>query len=247
MLVVTILETVLLAVAIVFIVALLRSHADILRRLSVLEDGAPAAAPADARAAAAALSPAAAPGEQTAVAISGQTLGGDAAMIGLGAGSPPTLLAFLSSGCATCAPLWEGLRDPATSRLAERTVIVTHDTSRESPSRLARLAPPGVELLQSSTAWSDYAVPASPHFVLTDGRGGIVGRGSARSWPQLEAMLDDARSDAARAGRAPALAVHTTEARARRSEEALARAGIGPGHPSLYPGAAGVEADGDRA
>jgi hypothetical protein len=87
----------------------------------------------------------------------------------------------------------------------------------------------------SSAAWTDYAVPASPHFVLTDGLGGILGRGSALSWEQLETMLADARGDAQRAAE-PA---RTTAERAERSERALASAGITPGHPSLYPSAGG--------
>jgi hypothetical protein len=47
-------------------------------------------------------------------------------------------------------------------------------------------------------------------------------------------MVDDARKDAV----TPA-AARTTEERAARSEQTLARAGIGPGHPSLFPSAAG--------
>jgi hypothetical protein len=90
----------------------------------------------------------------------------------------------------------------------------------------------------SSAAWEQYAVPASPHFVLTDGRGGIRGRGSALSWSQLQTMVGDARADADAV--TPVLA-RTTEERAARSAQALARAGIGPGHPSLFPGAAAGE------
>jgi len=101
----------------------------------------------------------------------------------------------------------------------------------------------------ATAAWEDYAVPASPHFVLTDGAGGILGRGSALSWSQLVTMLEDARADGAAAGaglRAPA--ARTTAERAARSERALAGSGIGPGHPSLYPGtgADSGPGDGDR-
>jgi hypothetical protein len=237
--VVTVVEAILLAIALVYIVALLRSHADILRRLSVLEEG---GVPADATSGPSAddLPQTAAPGRQPAVAISGLTLSGDAVTMALGPGSPTTLLAFLTSGCASCAPLWEGLRDPsARTELAERTIVVTHGSSRESPARLSRLAPPGADVVMSSDAWAEYAVPASPHFVLTDGRGGILGRGSALSWSQLETMLQDARADGNLArpvssGRR----ARTTAERAERSERMLVEAGIGPGHPSLYPGSA---------
>ena len=238
--VVTIIIAVLLGVALVYIVALLRSHADILRRLTALEEGAATGPPAPP-------APPADGGERlTAVPIAGTTPQGDSVALAFGDGSPVTLLAFLTSGCASCAPLWEGLRTaPTLASLAERVVVVTHDPSRESPTRLERLAPsaaPGAlaaEVIMSSAAWIDYAVPGSPHFVLTDGAGGVLGRGSALSWSQLQTMVADARADA-RAAAGPA---RTTAERAERSEQALASAGITAGHPSLYPG---TPADGDR-
>jgi hypothetical protein len=243
MVVVTIIIAALLAVALVYIVALLRSHADILRRLAALEGGAATGlsvappAPTEGAEVLAATPIAATP-------IAGSTPRGDSATLAFGPGSPVTLLAFLTSGCASCAPLWEGLRKaPALGSLAERVVVITHDPARESPTRLERLAPPaspgapGVEVIMSSAAWADYAVPGSPHFVLTDGAGGILGRGSALSWSQLETMVADARADARAAGR-PA---RTTAERAERSERALASAGITAGHPSLYAGAPGEQ------
>jgi thioredoxin-related protein len=224
----TIVETVLLIVALVYIVALLRSHADILRRLAALEDGVGPQTPARA--------PGPAGGSEVLAAdeITGITLAGDAVTLSFGPGSPVTLLAFLTSGCASCAPLWAGLReDEQVTALAERVVIVTHDATRESPTRLRAIAPERVEAIMATAAWEDYAVPASPHFVLTDGAGGILGRGSALSWSQLQAMVHEARADADALGEAPA---RTTAQRAARSQRTLARAGIGPGHPSLHPG-----------
>jgi hypothetical protein len=253
MLVLTIVVTVVLAVAVVYIVALLRSHADILRRLAALENGAgshpgPRAAVADGG------------GVTGAAEISGITVDGDAVMLSFGAGSPVTLLAFLTSGCAACAPLWADLGDAGRlASVADRLVVVTHGPARESPARVRELAAPGVEVVMASAAWADYAVPASPHFVLTDGAGGIRGQGSALSWSQLMGMVGDARADAQDGGAGtpasagpeaiiepPAdadldVAVHpsarTTAERAARSEQTLARSGIGPGHPSLYPSA----------
>jgi hypothetical protein len=236
--VLTIVETALLVVALVYIVALLRSHADILRRLAALEEG--GTQPGGSRPAMPTGAPLVAAAD-----ISGSTPAGDAVALSLGPGSPVTLLAFLTSGCTSCAPLWEELRDPGRMReLAERVVIVTHGTDRESPSRLRALAPDGIDVVMAGPAWQDYAVPASPHFVLTDGAGGILGQGSALSWSQLRGMLADARADAnadadARAGanaRAAGSPARTTAERAARSEQALARAGIEPGHPSLHPG-----------
>jgi hypothetical protein len=226
MVVVTIITALLLAVALVYIVALLRSHADILRRLAALEERA---------AAGGSVAPEVSGGEvTTAGPISGTTLRGDSVTLAFGPGSPVTLLAFLTSGCASCAPLWDGLHEGrGVDSLAPRVAVVTHDAMRESPTRLDRLAPAGTEVIMSSAAWADYAVPGSPHFVLTDGAGGILGRGSALSWSQLQTMVADARADARRAAE-PA---RTTEQRVERSEGALASAGIGPGHPSLYPSA----------
>lgn len=235
-------ETALLVIAIVYIVALLRSHADILRRLAVLEAGGVARPQA-----------ASGPGGEgkvgggdvvTAEAITGTTLDGDSVALSFGAGSPVTLLVFLTSGCTSCAPLWAGLREARElESVADRVVVVTHDSQRESPARVRRLAPAGPEVVMSTRAWEGYAVPASPHFVLTDGRGGIRGRGSALSWSQLETMVDEARDDAASATLAP---VRTTEQRAARSERTLARAGIGPGHPSLFPNTAERSPDEER-
>jgi hypothetical protein len=238
MVMVTIVIAVLLAVALVYIVALLRSHADILRRLAALEERTAHGAPSPEFAEPHHGAPAIGGGEVvTAGAISGTTLHGDSATLSFGPGSPVTLLAFLTSGCASCAPLWAGLHDARDlASVAQRVAVVTHDPARESPTRLERLAPAGTDVIMSSAAWADYAVPGSPHFVLTDGAGGILGRGSALSWSQLQTMLADARADARRA----ADPARTTAERAQRSEGALASSGIGPGHPSLYPTASGL-------
>jgi hypothetical protein len=253
--VLTIVDTVLLVLAVIYIVALLRSHADILRRLTALEEGGAGRAPAGAaRAASASAAPMEGDELSAASAINGTTLNGDSVMLSFGDGSPVTLLAFLTGGCTSCAPLWAGLRQtPELASLAERVVVVTHDPTRESPARVQRLAPSHAEVIMASAAWDDYAVPSSPHFVLTDGAGGILGRGSALSWPQLVKMVHEARADAAidvqavanalagpesGANGAATSAARTTAERAFRSEQTLARAGIGPGHPSLYPSAA---------
>ena len=235
MVVVTIVVVVLLGVALVYIIALLRSHADILRRLAALEER-PAAGGSIAV-------PVSGGEVTTAGPITGTTLRGDSVTLAFGPGSPVTLLAFLTSGCASCAPLWAGLHEGGeVGSLAERVAVVTHDAMRESPTGLYPPPPGGTVVIMPSAAWPDYAVPGSPHFVLTDGAGGILGRGSALSWSQLQTMVADARADARRAAE-PA---RTTEQRVERSEGALASAGIGPGHPSLYPGAPRPAGDQDH-
>jgi hypothetical protein len=223
--VVMIVETILLGVALLFVVALLRSHAEILRRLAAIEVG---AGDADRPGPAAPTRAGGAGG--IARDIVGETLAGDAVKLALGAGSPRTLVAFLGSGCAACGPLWAGLRDGYTSPGDTRLIVVTKGPERESISRLRTLAPVSREVVMSSAAWESFTVPATPHFVLVDGGAGeILGRGSATSWAQIETLLTDAEAD-----RQPHLS-HGTSDRAARAEQALAAAGITAGHPSLYP------------
>jgi hypothetical protein len=235
----------LVALLAVFVVALLRSHAEIIRRLTAIERG--GATGQDSGSWAGAQSPSGIEGEQRAPGIVGRTLTGDTVKVDLAAGSPTTLLAFLSSGCAACEPLWGSLREGASVPAGARLVIVVQDLAQESPSRIADLAPAGHELLMSTQAWREYAVPASPHFVLVDGGSGtIAGRGAAGSWAQISAMVEQALADAAYVGSNPQggdlrelrrdpLRARSTNQRAERAEQALAAAGIGPGHPSLYP------------
>ena len=156
--------------------------------------------------------------------LGGVTLDGDVVALGLVGAPEPTLLAFLSSGCATCASFWSALADRNDAVPGgARVVIVAKDAAEESPSRLRELAPATVPLVLSSRAWEDYAVPASPYFVLVDGPAGrVVGEGSATTWPQVADLMRQADGDE-RAG--------TREAR---DEADLLAAGIGPGHPSLY-------------
>jgi hypothetical protein len=220
-------EGVLLAVALVFIVALLRSHAEILRRLGALDAGAAEPGPANG------LVPAGSGGGGAAYDLAGQTLAGDACKLAVAerSSSAQTLLAFLSSGCTACGPIWAALRDGARPPTGARLVIVTKDRERESAGALAQLAPAGQELVMSSTAWRQYEVPATPHFVLVDGVSGeIAGRGSAGDWDQLVTLVERANADLAHAN-----AAAKTPERAARADQALARAGITPGHPSLYP------------
>jgi hypothetical protein len=216
-------ETLLLVLLVVLVAGLLRSHAEILRRLAAVEHGDSAAR----------LAPPA-PRQRTgaeldAAALTGVTPSGDAVALAFdGPGSRPTLLAFLTSGCTSCAGFWETL---AERRLPPevQTVIVTHGAERERPVRLRELAPTGVPVVMSSQAWTDYAVPGSPYFVLVDGL--VRGEGMATSWSALASLVGDALADERNATKRPA-----GERRARDIDATLAAAGIGPGHESLYPG-----------
>ena len=215
-------ETLLLVLLLVLVAGLLRSHAEILRRIGPPEaDGTQLAEPR-VRA-----------GHRGGRDIAGTTLTGDALMFGLGADSPPTLLAFMSSGCGVCEQLWDDLRAgrPGGLPAAVRLVAVVKDPTAESPARLMALAPTTVPVLMSSAAWSDYNVSATPYFVYLEG-GRVHGEGSASGWDQILSLLRDARADVAH-----------SNGDARAIDRVLADAGIAPDDPSLYPATRAQKAD----
>jgi hypothetical protein len=206
-------ETVLLVILVFLVAGLLRSHAEILRRLG--PDGSANPVPrAPERAAGAPAPP-----------IAGSTPDADAVALDLAAPGAPTLLAFLSSGCSTCAAFWAGLNE-ARLPAGIQPVVVTRGADRERVRHLRELAPPGVVVVMSSRAWEDYSVPGSPYFVLVDGA--IRGEGVATTWAALGSRVSDAIAER-----------HGTEtggtARALSVEHTLAASGIGRDHPSLYP------------
>jgi hypothetical protein len=215
-------ETILLALLVLLVAALLRSHAELLRRLgppdSADEHG-PAPVPR----------PGAAP-PVAATEIAGRTLEGDAVKFSLGPGAPPTLIAFLTSGCDTCRGFWGDLRAGhrvSLPRPGSRLVVVTKDAREESSSRLGDLSPGGVPVVMSSEAWTRHGVPGSPYFLYVED-GAVAGEGSATTWKQVESLLRDAVYDVDRQGNG--------DRRTDRIDETLRAAGIVPGHPSLYPG-----------
>jgi hypothetical protein len=210
-------ETLLLVLLLVLVAGLLRSHAEILRRLGPPdrdEEGLP--------------EPARRAGVRAARDLVGTTLSDDALKVGLGEGAPPTLIAFLTSGCTVCERFWADLRAdhrPPEVPAGVRIVAVTKDPSHESPSRLRSLGPAVVPVLMSTAAWEEYGVPAAPYFVYVDG-GRVHGEGSAGDWRQIASLLRDAIDDHSSPG----------QLRTEEIDRVLQAAGIGPGHPSLYPG-----------
>ena len=225
-------ETVLLVLLIVLVAGLLRSHAELLRRVGRPDESAaagPGAGAAGARFQPGVPAPPAASRDAGAPAIAGTTLTGDAVKLDFnGAGTAPTLLAFLSSGCSTCARFWEALGSEGLPTGLE-TVIVTRGGERERAARLRSLAPEGIPVLMSSAAWDEYEVPGSPYFLLVDGT--IRGEGVATTWEGLSSLIGDALADQELEQR-----VSAGTRRARQVDVTLAAHGIGPGHPSLYPG-----------
>lgn len=255
-------QTVVLALMAVLVAGLLRSHAEILRRLPDEDEDVrgPAAAPGAAGhepqlAVHLANPPERGEGAFPAHDVAGETLAGDSAQVALTGGQPHTLLAFLSSGCLVCQDFWEALQPEARGPVPgdARVVVVTKDTAYESPSKLRRLAPSDVPVIMSSAAWEDYSVPVAPYFVYVGADGKVLGEGAASEWSQAMSLFEDALLDTDLSGeterREPERA-----ARGRRRDRAaerfeseddvLAAAGIGPGHPSLHPDGSGRAARG---
>ncbi len=189
----------------VLVAGLLRSHADILKALHDLGVGVgePGSAHGHDRrgrqdSAAAGGTPVPLtigpplPGERdstSAPTVVGVTPRGDALAVSVTGGGHLTLLAFLSSGCATCAGFWRAFQTPDRLGLPVHTrlVVVTKGPDMEIPGEVAAQTPEGLPVVMSTEAWSDYEVPGSPFFVLVDGASGRrIGEGVANHfdrWP----------------------------------------------------------------
>ncbi len=263
MTVLVVIEGVVVLLLSVLVVGLLRSHAEILKALHDLgvnmEEGAPERGPrrfelgsrsedAIARASVGdhdtriGESGLAIPAEGplgNAHDLMGVTPAGDAAAIAVAGTQHLSLLAFLSSGCATCLDFWEAFRDPGNRQVAgagSQLIAVAKGPESESPGAIAELADPSLNTLLSSEAYDDYSVPVAPYFVLVDGRSSrIVGEGAAASFEQLESLLAKALADGGYAadGQRSRRDVLMGRRRQQTADEALEAAGIGPGHPSL--------------
>jgi hypothetical protein len=230
----------------VLVVGLLRSHAEILRALHELgigEDGTlgsgAGAAPVDFQVRPGVSLPR---GEGSSSAVDdlvGVDPWGDPLSVAVLGTPHRTLLAFLSSGCLTCQDFWQAFAEPASLGLRAdvRPVIVVKDAAHESLARVQELAPAAVPVVATSEAWSAYGIPVAPYFVLVDGSTErVLGEGAAGTWAQVRNLLGQALDDLdvvegagwQRSRRAAAVRLDEI------AEEELRRAGITPGHPSLY-------------
>lgn len=212
-----VIEAVAIALLGLLVAGLLRSHAEILRRLHELGAGLDDDNPR-------AVGPTSLPDptlSADAQDIAGVTPDDEAVVVGVVGAGHDTLLAFLSSGCATCERL---VAEPAQLPTRTRLVVVVKSPDEESVSALRALVRPEHTVVMSSQAWRDYAVPHSPYFVLVDGpRGRVRGEGAATSWRQVSGLITQALADAT-AG----------PDRESRADAELLAAGIHPGHESLY-------------
>lgn len=226
----------------VLVAGLLSAYATVLQRLHALDGGtAPAAAPAPPpfRTAGGVPEPSVHRVEgreewSAATDVVGSTLSGELAHVRTVEVEHDTVLAFLSSGCAGCGGFWDELQRPGTWAVpgGARLVVVSKDADEESPGLLRELCPPGVDLVLSSAAWSDYEVPGSPYVVVVDGRTGRVkGEGSGSSFTQVASLMAQSVGDL----RAPSVRKPASDVRRETDvDQVLLSAGIGPGHPSLY-------------
>src|SRR5712692_1512179 len=197
--VLVIIDTVLIALLSLLLLAVLRSQAELIRHLNAAEPGRHGVEEGDrVESALPRLRPDATP----AFDIAGSTLDGGSLKVSPIAGQA-TLLAFLSSGCLTCQAFWQDLSGAAQEVLPldARIVVVTKDRDHESPSRLRTLWTADVPLVMSSRAWDDYGVETSPYFIFVDGHAGrVVSEGSAASWGQALSLLKDSFADLALTG-----------------------------------------------
>jgi hypothetical protein len=235
----------------VLVFGLLRSHAEILRRLHSLGAGLDPDITPDPQFAGtlttdlARRAPRRGASASTAADVSGTTIGDEPVSMGIVGARHDTLLAFLTTGCLTCAGFWEvfgserHLAVPGGARL----IVVVKGPDQESPSRLTEVAPAHVPVVRSNEAWADYQVPVAPYFVYVEGPSGrVIGEGAGQTWSQVTSLLGQALADAdavgARPTRSPGPRPVGPELRLdteTRSDRELADAGILPGHPSLYP------------
>ncbi|GAC1545217.1 MAG: hypothetical protein NVS3B12_34030 [Acidimicrobiales bacterium] len=231
------------------VAGLLRSHAEILRQLHHLGAGLEPLPTAGPRAQPVTLSagPGAAPG---ATSIVGTTPAGETVRVALDRPGELTLMLFLSSGCGSCQPLWDGLRNGDHARVLPgvRVVVVARDPHVESPSLLGGLGPADVAVVLSSGAWDGFAVPGSPYAVLVEGTSStVLGSGVATRWEQLGSLVGQHLGDLDAQGEwpqresrqrgwgTPGSAGLDGHGREQRADQELLAAGIGPGHPSLHP------------
>jgi hypothetical protein len=212
-------ETVVLVLLTLLVAGLLRSHAEILRRLHALGAGIDPDAPLSRR------SPAVRPStldlSGAAADIDGTGLRDDVMHVSIVGTRHQTLLAFLTSGCLTCRDFWTAFGDLRALDLPDdlRIVVVAKDAQEESSSALRKLAPDHLTVVLSSAAWEAYNVPGSPYFVLVEGASGRVhGEGTGTNWPQVWNLLRQAADDSNE---------HLID-------RELLTNGVAPGDPSLY-------------
>lgn len=218
-----IVEAVVIVMLVILVAGLLKSHAEILRRLDSL--GA-----AEDRADEARSRRPTTTGMQSAPSdhLAGAAPDGSAVNVSLTHGDGETLLAFLSTGCASCLVFWEEFAGrPQLPTPTTRLVVVTKGSSAESPAKVGELAGTQTRVVMSDDVWDEFKVPVTPYFMLVDRNGRVVGEGSATN---LERLLDLFRRSVADA--TPVRL--STRGREKFTDSRLSESGVVPGDSSLY-------------
>ena len=247
-----IVETIVVCLLAVVVVSLLRSHAELLRRLPAPEDEQEhhahgAAMPIESAPAMPSSLPAPKRRASEARDVAGTTLGGDQVVVSAASGTD-TLFAFLSSGCLTCQTFWDGLRPGvaradagrrARRRGGQGSGLRVAVEARDA--RAARRAGGAVLAGVGGLRGADVAV------LLLRGRARratVRSEGAAMRWDQVSSLLTDALFDEARgAGEgermSPIVAVRPRDRGRGRSAidvVALRRVDAGKHHPARGAG-----------
>ena len=220
---VVVIEAVVILLLLVLVGGLLKSHAEILRQLHSLGASEDLIGPSTSRAISTTL------GAAAVTQITGVDPDGGRVVVSVDHGRGNTLIAFLSSGCASCRVFWTEfagefeLPDPTT-----RPLIVTKGADSESPSKISDLAPAAVKVVMSTEMWDTFRVPLTPYFLYVSGTGDVIGEGSATTWTHLLSLLKQSEADSIDPS-----ALDTTQ-RVDLANKRLSASGIDPDDPSLY-------------
>ncbi len=96
---------------------------------------------------------------------------------------------FLTSSCLACREVWSALRTGAAAGAGVTVAaVVTPDASLEDRSAVAALAPPGLPVVMSTSAWLAYAAGASPWVAVVMG-GLVAAEGPADGWDDVVALV----------------------------------------------------------
>jgi hypothetical protein len=156
------------------------------------------------------------------------------------------LVAFLSTTCLSCLEIWRDIIEAGAEAApieagddAAALLLVLKGREEENLGKARALAvDTPVPVILSAEAWAELEVPGSPYFALIDVSGErVMGAGSAQSWEQLKSLASDAMLELSLATAPPRRSGNGRGGGYRsiieREDEDLRRAGLHPGDPSL--------------